>query len=158
MCIPRRLLSAALATGLLGCGSEVVLPGDDSPAALRVFSGNGQAGTVGSTLDDELVVKLTDASASPLSGFPVVFQFVNDVPGAVLTPAEATTDSMGLAAAEVRLGTSTGPLRVEARIATASALNATFLLTALEREKKRDKGDKDDDDDEDDDDEDDDDD
>ena len=31
------------------------------------------------------------------------------------------------------LGTSTGELQVKARLATAASLNATFLLTALER-------------------------
>lgn len=133
MGIPYRLFSIALATALTGCGGDLTLPDDSAPAALRAWSGDGQQGTVGSRLDDPLVVKLTDASSRPMFGVPVVFQFTNDVPDAKVD-AEATTDSLGLAAAEVRLGTSAGTLQVRARVATAAALNATFVLTALERD------------------------
>lgn len=136
MCISYRLLSIALATALTGCGGDLTLPDDSSPAALRAWSGDGQQGTVGSKLDDPLVVKLTDAGSRPMSGVPVVFQFTNDVPDAEVD-AEATTNSEGLASAEVRLGTSTGTLQVQARLATTAALEATFVLTALEREKNK---------------------
>lgn len=146
MCIPSRLFSIVLAAALTGCGGDLTLPDDSSPAALRAWSGDGQQGTVGSRLDDPLVVKLTDASSRPISGVSVVFQFTNDVPDAEVDR-EATTDSEGLAAAEVRLGTSTGTLQVQARVATAAALNATFVLTALERDKKNKGGGQGDDDD-----------
>jgi len=146
MCIPYRLFSIVLATALTGCGGDLTLPDDSSPAALRAWSGDRQQGTVGSRLDDPLVVKLTDASSRPIFGVSVVFQFTNDAPDAEVD-AEATTDSEGLAAAEVRLGTSTGTLQVQARVATAAALNATFVLTALERDKKNKGGGQGDDDD-----------
>jgi hypothetical protein len=139
MCTPRRLSSLVLATALTGCGGgSLTLPDDSSPAALRVVSGDGQQGTVGSRLDNPLVVKLTDASSRPIAGVAVVFQFTSDAPGAEVDPAQATTDGDGRASAEVRLGTSTGSLRVEARVASAGGLNATFVVTALER--KKDKG------------------
>ena len=138
MFISYRLFPLVLATALTGCGGDLTLPDDSSPAALLAWSGDGQQGTVGSRLDDPLVVKLTDASSRPISGVPVVFQFTSDVPEAEVD-AGATTDSDGLASAEVRLGTSTGTLHVKARVATAAALNTTFVLTALERDKK-DKG------------------
>ena len=147
MDIPNRLLRLALATVLGGCGGDLTLPDDGSPRVLRTFAGDRQTGTVGSTLDDPLVVKLTDASANPVVGVPIVFQFTSEVPDAEVTPSQETTDSNGLASAEVRLGTSAGTLRVQARLATPAALNATFTLTALERDKKRDKGGKGDDDD-----------
>jgi len=139
---PRRLFSLALATALTGCGGgSLTLPDDSSPAALRVVSGDGQQGTVGSRLDNPLVVKLTDASSRPIAGVPVVFQFTNDVPDAEIDPGEAATDSEGRASAQVRLGTSTGPLQVEARVASAAELSATFVVTALERERgKKDNG------------------
>ncbi len=138
MCIPYRLFSIALAAALTGCGGDLTLPDDGSPAALRAWSGDGQQGTVGSRLDDPLVVKVTDASARPIAGVPVVFRFTNEVPDAQVD-AEAMTNSEGFAAAEVRLGTSSGTLQVQARVATATALNATFVLTALERD-RRNKG------------------
>jgi hypothetical protein len=136
MCIPYRLYSLVFGAALTGCGGgSLTLPDDSSPAALRAVSGDGQQGTVGSRLDNPLVVKLTNASSRPIAGVSVVFQFTNDVPGAEVDPAEATTDSAGRAFTQVRLGTSTGPLQVEARVASAGGLNATFVVTALERGK-----------------------
>lgn len=146
MSIPNRLLVIALASVLGGCGGDLMLPDDGSPAVLRTFSGDGQAGTVGSRLDQPLVVKLTNASASPVIGVPILFEFTSEVPKAEVTPSQATTDSNGLASAEVRLGTSAGTQRVQARVVTPAALHTTFVLTALERDKKKDKGGGDDDD------------
>lgn len=139
MRIAYRRFSLVLATALGACGGDLTLPDDGSPAALQVWSGDGQQGTVGRKLNDPLVVKLTDASARPIPGAAVVFQFTSDVPDAELSPEEATTDSSGRASAEVRLGTSTGAHQVQARLASAASVNATFLVTALEREKKKDK-------------------
>jgi hypothetical protein len=138
MCISHRLIPVLLGL-LIACGGDLTLPDDTSPAALQVWSGNGQEGTVHSKLNDPLVVKLTDASARPIQGLAVVFQFTGDVPDAELTPEEATTDNLGRASAEVRLGTTTGTLQVEARLATTASLSATFLVTALEQDKKKDK-------------------
>lgn len=140
MGISYRVLMIALATALGGCGGDLTLPDDGSPRSLRTFSGDGQTGTVGTRLDDPLVVELTDGSASPVFGVPIVFEFTSEVPEAEVTPSQATTDSNGLASAEVRLGSSAGTLRVQARVVTPAALNATFVLTALERDKKKDKG------------------
>lgn len=135
MCIPYRLCSLVLATAITGCGGDLTLPGEGSPtptAILRVESGDGQQGTVGKRLDDPLVVKLTNASSQPIAGIRVAFQFKNEVPDAEVDP-EATTGSDGLASAEVRLGTSTGPHQIEARVASPVALSTTFVVTALER-------------------------
>ncbi len=137
MCIPYRLFPLVLATALTGCGGDLTLPDDSSPAALRAVSGDGQQGTVGKRLDDPLVVKLTDVSSRPLEGVPVVFQFKSDVPDAEIDPAEAETDSAGRASAEVRLGTSTGSYQVEARVASPASLSATFVVTAVERDQGR---------------------
>jgi hypothetical protein len=141
VCIPYRLFSLVLATALTGCGGDLTLPDERPPATLRVESGDGQEGTVGRRLDDPLVVKLTDVSSRPIEGVPVVFRFKSDVPDAEIDPAEAATDSDGLAFAEVRLGTSTGSHQVEARVSAPAELSATFVVTALEREGgKKDKG------------------
>jgi len=129
MHIPYRLVSLVLGAVLTGCGSGLILPDDGSPAALRVESGDGQQAPVGSRLEDPLVVKLTDASSQPIAGVPVVFQC--DVPDAQVDPSEAATNNDGLASAQVRLGTSTGPHQVEARVASAAELRATFVVTAV---------------------------
>jgi hypothetical protein len=148
VCISYRLL--VLATAITGCSGSLTLPDDSSPAALRAVSGDGQQGTVGRRLDDPLVVKLTDASSRPIEGVPVVFEFTSDVPDAEIDPAEAETDSAGRASAEVRLGTSTGPHQVEARVISPAQLSATFVVTAVPREQgKGGKGGGDDDDDDD---------
>lgn len=131
MCIPYRLASLVLGVVLTGCGGSLTLPDDGSPAALRVVSGNGQQAPVGSRLENPLVVKLTDASSRPIAGVPV--QFTSDVPDAQVNPAEELTDSTGRASAEVRLGTVTGPHQVEARVASAAQLRATFVVTAVGR-------------------------
>lgn len=148
MCIRYRLSSLVLATALVGCSGNLTLPDDGSPAALTAVGGNGQEAPAGSRLDEPLVVKLTDASSRPIAGVPVVFEFKTDVPDAQIDP-EVETDSLGLASAEVRLGTSTGPHEVEARVATAAQLSAIFVVTATDRGKggKRGKGGGDDDDD-----------
>jgi hypothetical protein len=127
-----RLSSLVLAAALIGCGGSLTLPDDGSPAALTAVRGNGQEAPVGSRLDP-LVVKLTDASSRPIAGVPVVFQFKTAVPDAQIDP-EAETDSLGLASAQVRLGTSTGPQEVEARVASPELI-ATFVVTATARGK-----------------------
>ena len=135
MCILYRLSSLVLTTAMVGCGGgSLTLPDDGSPAALTAVGGNGQEAPVGSTLDNPLVVKLTDASSRPIAGVPVVFQFKIDVPDAQIDP-EAETDSEGLASAQVRLGTSAGPHEVEARVESAAQLSATFVVTAIARDK-----------------------
>lgn len=133
MCILDRLSSLVLATALVGCGGSLTLPDDGSPAALTAVGGNGQEAPVGSRLDNPLVVKLTDGSSRPIAGVSVAFQFKVDVPDAQIDP-EAETDSLGLASAQVRLGTSTGPHEVEAQVASAQ-LTATFVVTATARGK-----------------------
>lgn len=140
MCTPYRAFPLVLALALTGCGGSLTLPDDGSPATLRAISGDGQEGTIGSKLDEPLVVKLTDASAHPVAGVPVLFHFTSDVPAAELDPEQATTDSSGRASAEVRLGISTGSHQIEARVTSPAELSATFVVTALERDRgKRDK-------------------
>jgi Bacterial Ig-like domain (group 1) len=146
---------ALLAALSSACGSNLILPSDDSPAALSRVSGDGQEGTVGSQLDEPLVVKVTDASSQPVEGVPVDFRFDSDVPDAVITP-QVLTDSSGQAAAEVKLGTEAGPIIVLAQVSQASSsdLLATFGVTAVPGKGNKGKGggrDRDDDDDDDDD-------
>src|SRR5687768_6226115 len=85
MCNPLRfwMVLVLLATSSSACGSNLILPGDDSPAALSPVSGNGQEGTVGSRLDP-LVVRVTDASSQPIEGVAVEFRVDSDVTAATV--------------------------------------------------------------------------
>ena len=143
MCNPLRywMILGFLATSSSACSGDLILPSDNSPAALSPVSGDDQQGTVGSRLDDPLVVKVTDASSQPIEGVAVDFQFESFVPDAVVTP-RALTNSRGEAAAEVQLGTEAGPITVLAQVAQASSdeLRATFDLTAVAGKGKKGKG------------------
>jgi hypothetical protein len=143
-----RLLGLLLGAALTGCGSDLTIPVDGSPARLEAVSGSGQEGTVGSQLSNPLVVRVSDASNRPVGNVAVEFRFQGPPTDAVVDPTTRTTDTAGVASAEVRLGTTTGPLTVEAQVAPSSALRATFDLNALARDKGKGKGkDKHDDDD-----------
>lgn len=137
----RCVLLALLAASSSACGSNLILPSDDSPAALTRVSGNGQEGTVGSQLNEPLVVRVTDASSQPVEGIPIDFRFDSDVPDAVITP-QVLTDSSGQAAAEVKLGTEAGSIIVLAQVSQASSsdLLATFGVTAVPGKGKKGKG------------------
>jgi hypothetical protein len=130
-------IAALIALGsVAACGSNLVLPDDDSPAGLTVISGNPQEGTIGSYLDLPLVVRVTDARSQPLAGIPVTFRFRSDDPRAQVD-SQAVTNLDGRASAKVRLGMDLGVHVVEAQVAqtAASELRVTFDLTAVAREK-----------------------
>lgn len=127
LCIP-----ALVAMGTVSaCGSSLVLPNDGSPAELTAISGGGQEGTIGSRLEQPLVVRVTDAHSQPLAGVAVTFRFQTVDPAARLDSA-SVTDRDGRASTEVRLGVDVGSHVVEAEVAQApAALRATFDLTAV---------------------------
>jgi hypothetical protein len=134
-----RLLGLGLGIALAGCGGDLTLPDDGSPppddrspAALLVFSGDGQEARVGRRLSRPLVVRVTDASARGVAGVPVAFGFREAVPDAEVDPTIETTDEDGKASAQVTLGSTAGSHTVEARVAQPSLL-ATFGVTAVPR-------------------------
>lgn len=147
----QRLFGVLLCAALAGCGSNLSLPDDSSPARIEAFDGNGQEGTVGSRLSDPLVVRLTDAAGRPVGDVAVTFSF-EGATDAELEGATEFTNAAGQAWAEVRLGSVTGPLDVAARVVQTPTLKATFRVTALEQEKKKKGGGKNKHDDDDDDD------
>ena len=128
-----RLFGLLVGAALTGCGSDLTIPADGSPARLEAVSGGGQEGTVGSRLSDPLVVRLSDASNHPVSNVAVEFRFQGAATNAVVDPTTRATDTAGVASAEVRLGTTTGPLTVEAQVVQPTPLRATFDLNALPR-------------------------
>lgn len=133
MSISYRLLCVVLGTSLAACGGgNLTLPNDGAPAALKVVSGDGQEGTVGSRLPDPLVVRLTDGAARPIPKVALVFSFQGTTLGGKIDPATVETDDAGFASVRVRLGSTTGPQTIEARMAqnAVPGVMATFGVTA----------------------------
>ena len=142
---PDRLM-IALGLTALGCaGGELSLPSDGGPVAITAVSGGGQEAAVGTRLREPLVVRVTDAADRAVAGVPVLFRFQDEFPEAQILPSLIQTDSLGRAAVEVQLGTTTGEQTVEATLAQDPdpRARATFGVTALER---RARGERDEDD------------
>lgn len=106
-----------LSIAMIACGGENVVPvGPETgpPAGLEVVSGNGQDGTVGQTLPDEITVRVSDARGNPLSGVPVVFSAVQS--GGSFAPASITTDEQGEARSSWTLGGTPGTATATAMV------------------------------------------
>ena len=123
---------------LSACSGDLTLPdgnggpdggGPPLPDQVRIVDGDKQRARTGELLNDPLVVQVVDSGAAPVSGTTVEFSFAGDPAGAVLEPSVATTDSSGLASAEVRVGTESGEQEVVARV-TGTDLSASFTVTA----------------------------
>lgn len=101
------------------------------PAQLVKAVGDQQVDTVSATLSSSLVVQINDSLAHPVPG--VVVSFAVTQGGGSVTPATATSDAQGRAAAAWTLGTATGPNALTATAAgTGIAGNpATFGATAV---------------------------
>lgn len=100
----KRSLGALLAAAVLllpGCKDST---GPRPPAALEIFSGNGQPGTAGAALPNPLVVKVTDAGGKAVRNVTVTWAVTSG--GGTVTPATSLTDNNGLATTQWTLGTS----------------------------------------------------
>jgi hypothetical protein len=108
-------LSMVVAATLAGCEAA---PITETPrvGTLEYVSGDGQAGTVGLLLGQHLVVRLVDQFGTPVAGESVAFEpsSASAALGATTDPILAVTGSDGVASAQLRLGTGTGPYRVTA--------------------------------------------
>jgi hypothetical protein len=125
-------LACALAAALGGAcgGSDLLLPGDTQPAAIAIIKGNNQSGSIGATLAESLVVKVTDGSGRPVAQLPVAFVLGAGSPGGALAPDTALTDAAGVARSSWALGTTAGTQVAEARVVGSAALRAEFTATA----------------------------
>jgi len=108
-----------LSLGLLGCGSDLVLP--DSPGsaaesvALTKVNGDEQNGAVGERLGTPLIVRVLNQDQQGVSGLTVTFDLADPAGGAV-DPMSATTNSAGEAVSNWTLGTVPGAYTVVARL------------------------------------------
>jgi len=78
-----------------------------TPASLSVVSGDKQSATVGTTLGDPLVVKVTDAGGAGIPGVVVNFT-VSPAGAATVNPSPAVTLNDGTVGANVTLGMTAG--------------------------------------------------
>lgn len=135
------LLILAAAGSIVACqGSDLILPSDTPSFNLRIVSGDGQQGTVGSELDSALVVGVTDGAGQPVTDLSLRFE--PTAPGAEVEREEVRTNQDGEAETRVRLGDTEGTQTVEVRLAEVeSALKTSFTLTAVADEPGQDDDD-----------------
>lgn len=120
MSLRLRLASIALASlAMLRCGGGEQVIGSDigPPARVEILAGNGQEGTVGQPLGDDIVVQVTDAQGHPVRGVSVAFGTVDS--SGVLAPGMTDTDASGEARASWTLGWRPGLMTA---VATVEAL------------------------------------
>ena len=117
-------LRSAFAIGLAALtacgGGDLLLPKDDEPAHISVLRGDDQKGTVGQSLGDSLVVKVTDSGDRPVADVEVTF--VPPAGGEVAPNATVRTGSNGEAAVHYTLSTTAGEQLIQA---SASAIVPT---------------------------------
>ena len=98
-------VSAATPTGVSATSSSIgILP---SASKLTVITGTGQSAVVGSVLAQAFQVRVDGADNLPVPG--VTVQFQSTTTGGSATPASAVSDTNGLAATSMKLGTIAGP-------------------------------------------------
>jgi uncharacterized protein YjdB len=103
------------------------------PADLIAVAGDGQTGTVGSTLSGELIVQAVDESGK---GVPNVdIRFVARQHHGTLEPASVVTDAAGLARSRWTLGQAAGEMKAEAGAHNRFKLSPVeFTASALDGE------------------------
>lgn len=120
-------LLSIIGIGCGGGGDVPAGPGIGPPATLVVLAGNGQTGTVGKLLADEIAVRVTDATGQRVPGVSVVFDSPNT--DGSFVPARASTDAQGEARAAWTLGATPGPVIARATVEglAPEALSATAI-------------------------------
>ncbi len=120
------LAIALLGMGLGGCTSTPTGPGNSG--VLSAASGNGQVGSVNSTLPDALVVQARNPDGSAIAGLEITWELAAAAgPGANLSTFAGTTDAIGRASVQFTLGTEAGGYMVRA---IAEGGSAEFVVIA----------------------------
>ncbi len=100
-----------LASAACGGSSDVEPP---VPTRMEAFGGTEQSGIVGSALTDSLRVRVIDADGNAAPSVEVAWSVLTV--GGQISPATATTNSAGVAAAQFTLGSSEGDQRAQAEV------------------------------------------
>jgi adhesin/invasin len=99
---------------------------------LALLGGDGQTGSITTTLTDDLVVVVRDSAGNPVAGHPVSFAVTlgGGPGGATLSATSATTDALGRAATRLTFGIVAGLVRVEASAPGLTGSPVAFQATA----------------------------
>jgi Bacterial Ig-like domain (group 1) len=125
-------VAVLLATSSLGCDDDdpiITLP---TPSTMEIIAGDGQAGRVSQELPDPLVVRVLDASGAPVEGVSVVWAAQG---GGSVSPDTVLTDSDGMAAVQLVLGSTAGDQFTTAAVSEAFGIPpVTFTTRAVAEE------------------------
>lgn len=104
-----------LAVGLtpllsVACGGDSSTGPEPGDVVLERLTGNEQAGTVGATLPQPLVVRARDVEGFPAEGVQIQFSVTSG--GGSVSPSQATTDAEGRTSASWTLGTNAGASQI----------------------------------------------
>lgn len=122
------LVVAIDASGNESAGTSLRSGPPISTVQLRIVGGNGQAGVVGRSLTDPIIVKAT-AGELVIPGLAVLFEPVAG--GGRVAQTKAVTDLNGNAQTSLTLGDAEGPNRVAARLEAASAIEVLVDAEAV---------------------------
>jgi Big-like domain-containing protein/filamin/ABP280 repeat protein len=113
-----------------GCGQDLVLPRQGSPALVAVVAGQDQEGIVGNAVQDSLIIKVTDFQGRPVAGQPIGTNLKN---GGMIEAAAPRTDETGRLAFHWVLGVQAGTQTVEIGAGDSTGIShpAVFTATAL---------------------------
>jgi hypothetical protein len=101
-----------------------------SAASFVIVSGNGQTDTVGRTLPNPVVLRLTDANGNPIAGAAVDWYWGWSITSGTITPASPVTNANGEWSATWTLATEAGQSQVTA-VARASGMALGVTATGL---------------------------
>jgi PKD repeat protein len=120
--------TSATATGLAGSPvtfTHTAIAGNAS--RVEIVSGDGQNGTPGSQLSEELVVRVLDADNNPIAGRPV--EWVIGEGGGSPNPDRSNTDDQGYARTRWTLGPTAGRNTLNAVVSGVGQGRVTFTAT-----------------------------
>lgn len=106
---------------------RMLTPQNIKPATMTIVSGDGQSGTVGTSLAAPIVLKVSDSTGTGLAGVVVNF-LVSPLGAATLTPSPAITLNDGTISLMVTLGSNPGPIKITTQ--SYGLPNLTISVTA----------------------------
>ena len=115
-----------LVAALASCGDATPFRPPSSGTQIALVDGSGQTAVAGSELPNPVRVLVTDAGDDPVPGVTVAWSTVS---GGGSVAATSATDELGIASAEVTLGTCIGEQHIQAEVSGLSG--SPVLFTAI---------------------------
>jgi hypothetical protein len=123
----KRAMWSLLVLASAACGGDGDV-GPSVPTTVEAFGGTNQSGAVGTALPDPLQVLVTDADGNGTAGVRVTWSVMTG--GGQISPATATTNSAGLAAAQFTLGATEGDQEAQAHVTGLAGSPVVFVAHA----------------------------